>query len=397
MPDPGLPSPLTRHLRRLGRRLARGSAGAARNSVLARWSRSGPPRELALVCDGRVYTSEQQFAPIYRHAAMLARRHGIAVRGVPLQKVLSDGAAPLSGAAIVGLMLPFDMAAEDEDRVAEAIIAPLRAAGRKVVLFDGDDDLGVLWGRVLAASDLCVKKHSHADRSEYRRRMIGKSNLTDHVARQFDWSFAQNMIPASGGHEDAAIARIRTGWNIALDDKIVDLTRDMPRPRGSGRDIDILCRASVGPDIWTHPLRHGAVAAIEALSDRFRVHAPTDRVSQAEYYREMLRSRMSLSPFGFGEICWRDFEAILCGSLLVKPDMSHVETAPDLFVPGETYVPVAWDYSDLPQVVERFTGDEPARAAVAAEARRRLLDALRPEWFMDRFEAEVLRPLGIGG
>lgn len=396
MSAPGLPSTLVRQSRRLTRKLARGPLGATRNALAARLSPADPKRRLVLCCDGRVHTSEQLFAPIHRHATLLARRFGISVEALPLQRLMTQGPAALRGAEILGLMLPYDMPPADEARIVSAIISPLRNAGTKVILFDGDDDLGILWPEVLKSADLCVKKHVFAERSEYQRRMIGKSNLTDHVARAFGWSFEDNMIPASGGHGPDAIARIRTGWNIALDDKIVDLARDMPRPRAEGRTIDILCRASVGPEIWTYPLRNGAVAAIEALAGRFAVHAPTDRVSQGDYYQEMLCSRMSLSPYGFGEICWRDFETMLCGCLLIKPDMSHLETAPDLFVPGETYVPVAWDYSDLGDVVARYLSDEKARDDIAHTARRRLLDAMAPGWFLDRFAAEVLQPLGFG-
>lgn len=394
MSDPGIPGPTTRRIRRIRRRFSRTSLAAMRNSMLARMSTGGPPQELLLVCDGRVYTSEQQFAPILRQAPALARRYAIAVRTQSLQGLLAAGPAGAAGTKLLGLMLPFDMPPDEEQRIATEILEPVRQAGTRVVLFDGDDDLGVLWNDVLAKSDLCLKKHALADRADYGRRMIGKSNLTDHVARQHGVSFDDDIIPASGGHEQSAIARIRVGWNIALDDKIVDLARDLPPPRAEGRDIDILCRASVGADVWTHPLRDGAVKAIGALAGRHVVHAPTDRVPQATYYREMLRSRMSLSPFGFGEICWRDFESILCGSLLIKPDMSHVETAPDLFDPGKTYVPVAWYYSDLGEVVARYRADEPARQAIVNEARRRLLDAIEPEWFLDRFGEVLLdRPL----
>ncbi|NET49624.1 MAG: glycosyltransferase family 1 protein, partial [Merismopedia sp. SIO2A8] len=28
-------------------------------------------------------------------------------------------------------------------------------------------------------------------------------------------------------------------------------------------------------------------------------------------------------------------------------DMSHISTNPDIFIAGETYVPVKWDFSDL--------------------------------------------------
>ena len=53
-----------------------------------------------------------------------------------------------------------------------------------------------------------------------------------------------------------------------------------------------------------------------------------------------------LSPFGYGEICFRDFEAVLSGALLLKPDCGHLETWPDIYGEG-TYVPLDWMASDL--------------------------------------------------
>ena len=93
-----------------------------------------------------------------------------------------------------------------------------------------------------------------------------------------------------------------------------------------------------------------------------------------------MRSRICVSPFGFGEICWRDFEAILFGCLLVKPDMGHVRTQPNVFVPGLTYVPVRWDYADLEEVCAAYLADEPRRLSVTSAARRTLLDSLQPAW-----------------
>ena len=44
--------------------------------------------------------------------------------------------------------------------------------------------------------------------------------------------------------------------------------------------------------------------------------------------------------------------AVLTGAVLLKPDMSHVETDPDIFVPWETYAPLAWDLSDFADVLD---------------------------------------------
>ena len=108
----------------------------------------------------------------------------------------------------------------------------------------------------------------------------------------------------------------------------------------------------------------------------------------------MLRSRICVSPYGFGEICWRDFEAILCGCVLVKPDMGHVRSHPDVYVPGVTYVPVQWDYADLEEVCASCLADEPRCVRIVENARRALLESLEPAWFLDRF-GELLARLDL--
>lgn len=71
------------------------------------------------------------------------------------------------------------------------------------------------------------------------------------------------------------------------------------------------------------------------------------RLSFRRYMLETALSRIVVSPFGWGEVCYRDYEAVCCGSLLVKPAMEHLRTEPDIYHPFETYIPVRWDLADL--------------------------------------------------
>ena len=64
--------------------------------------------------------------------------------------------------------------------------------------------------------------------------------------------------------------------------------------------------------------------------------------------------------------------------------MAHIRTAPDLFVPGETYIPVAWDYSDLAAVRAPFLAEEAARLSIVRRAQARLAEALSADWFVAR-------------
>ena len=143
-------------------------------------------------------------------------------------------------------------------------------------------------------------------------------------------------------------------------------------------------------------LRSIVVPKLEPLRDRRQVivSVPTNRVPREQYYDELLRSRICVSPFGYGEVCGRDTEAILGGCLLVKPDMSHIRSLPDFYVSGETYVPVRWDYADLAETCEYYLDQEEERARIAANAYRVLADSFRADSFVERF-ANLLEPLGL--
>lgn len=75
-------------------------------------------------------------------------------------------------------------------------------------------------------------------------------------------------------------------------------------------------------------------------------------IPKAKYLKELRDTKISISPFGFGEICYRDFETFISGSILMKPSLEHLVTLPNLFLPGETYIPFAWDLSDLHKKIE---------------------------------------------
>lgn len=360
------------------------AAGVSRAQASLRHVLSNGPKPLriVLVSDGLAYTSEQQFAPLFRHAVALRRRFGLVLEHMSVERALA--VANLGYCEVLGLKLSFLTPTDQANRITRELRAKLKGSNTRFVYFDGDDDSCVQWPEVLAQVDRWVKKHAFRDASDYARRYLGKSNLTDMVSREHGYSFEDNVIRSSGPVSQAGVDKLLLGWNIALDDKIVDLVATLPAVEQQPRDIDVCSRAFVKPDVWIYPLRGPLVERIEAMKDRFKVLAPRERVSQEQYYAEMLRSRICVSPFGYGELCWRDFEAVLCGCLLVKPSMSHVRTYPDIFVPGETYAPVRWDYSDLSEVCARYLDDEPERARVAARARATLLEALGESAFIER-------------
>ncbi len=349
---------------------------------------------ILLISDNESYTSEQQFAPFARYAERLRRKHG----AVFLHMLLADGMRLdpeyLRRFDVVGLKFTFRMPSDDAERITRRFREQATGASTKLVYFDGDDDLCVQWPSVLKSVDLYVKKHVFSDTNAYLRTFIGKSNLTDYVARRFGASFDSNIIPRSGSIDPADLPKLYLGWNIGLDDKIAALFQKTKRYSSSAKDVDVVCRALVPETSWIFPMRNTVVENLEPIGSRFRLLLPTQRVSQEQYLNEMRRSRICVSPFGFGEICWRDFEAVLCGCLLVKPDVGHLRTIPDIFDPDVTYIPVRWDYSDLRDKCIYFLEHESERARIADKAYETLADYYRHDRFLDTFGGLIER-LGL--
>ena len=110
-------------------------------------------------------------------------------------------------------------------------------------------------------------------------------------------------------------------------------------------------------------------------------------VSPKAYNKEMEQVAGVLSPFGWGEICFRDFEAIINGAILIKPDMSHLETWPDIYKNGKTYLPVDWNGDNLIDVINSVSNNPEQYIDIVENSRKVYRNALRS---LDNKVAEFL-------
>ncbi len=368
------------------RRLLSDFGSYARDVCLAsvrHWFFAGPrPVRMLLLSDGINAQSECQFDPIFRHRRMLRREFGLAVlrRRVPPAKAGTPGS--LARYDVIGLKFNYKTPPPVVMRAA-ARVARSKRPDASLVYCDGNDELAMQWPGLLRSCDIYWKKHAFRDRSLYRRRFRGSTNLTEHALPPGEGAVDSEgeafVLP--GGKE---LRKLVVGSSIGLDDKIAALKPFLDAadavPTMAERPHDVILRADV-PDNWMGNLRRPAAEVLERLPGRLKVLHPSGRVPPAQYAQEMLTSKICVSPFGYGEICWRDFEAVAYGCLLIKPDMGHAESRPDIFQPMKTYVPVAWDFSDLEEKLLHCVARPAQCAEIAARARVVLARALEPAWF----------------
>ena len=77
-----------------------------------------------------------------------------------------------------------------------------------------------------------------------------------------------------------------------------------------------------------------------------------DRLPYQEYIQTLYDSKILISPFGMGEVCFRDFECMQFGTIMLKPSMEEIDTIPNIYLENDTYIPVNYDWSDLNEKIE---------------------------------------------
>jgi hypothetical protein len=193
----------------------------------------------------------------------------------------------------------------------------------------------------------------------FRKQLLSQEDYKEKTTLN-KWFFGKGSILDRGYNiPDDVYDRIKlTGYNVAHNWPHLQ----QMQVGNVDRDIDV-CAVYQGildngnmdhqlrSDILYTKHRNGAWKELEEIKDKYNI--VKGQSSPQQFVEVMKRSKVGLSPFGMGELCYRDLELIQWGCLLIKPDMSKVITEPNFFKPMETYVSVKPDWSDLNETIEK--------------------------------------------
>ncbi len=280
------------------------------------------------------------------------------------------------------------------DRVDLDLMRALRKKYGRIAFFHDDAGGGIPRLEVLPYTDLFYCKAAFKDREIYKRPLYGKELYSDYYHRKYgvqDPGWTDRPVIRDVRDLD----KLRISWNIGIG----DFPRGKTRQRAGYMAARYFGIPAVKPfyrkNAEFHPEAnkeifdaHCRIGLISRPSINFQRSLILDTVKndrafitgmvgQAAFNKEIKNSKITVSPFGWGELCLRDFEAVQNGSLLLKPDMSHIETWPDVFIPEETYVPFDWDAKTLVEKTHFYLENVTERKRIAGNAYAAYCSALK--------------------
>jgi len=269
----------------------------------------------------------------------------------------------------------------------------------RVIYADVSDSTGWVKRDVFPYIDLFVKNQLLRDRKAYLKAQYGCRLYTDWIHQNYGVTDTSNEVnPPLVSEQD--LNKLVVGWNSSLANYAVEglclgeLYRRLRLPQllrapfrfvapTKNRPIQVSCRISSNYSRET--IAWQRKKAIELLSGEIL----SARISRWRYFKELENSQIVISPFGFGEINYKDYEAFVSGAALLKPSMAHLETWPNLWVGGETIAEHGWGLEDFKEKLDRLLQNPTSVKAIATAAqekyRKYLVGRMAGELFVKRF------------
>jgi hypothetical protein len=257
-----------------------------------------------------------------------------------------------------------------------------------LIFLSGSDSTGPMDSKIIASVDCYLNRQILKDKTlyskEHRRHYFRDKVFQEHSFKN------QESYPLVAYNEEE-IKKIGIYWNLGLIDWKTQTTNKLKRyyyiyKRNSEfknfeigtelnkRNLDISFRGNLFKGVHDvsrfHRLKSYRV--YKKMSSKYK--CPSDGIiPHVEYMKEMNDSKVCISPFGWGEVCYRDFEAFQAGTLLFKPKMDHLQTFPNFYKP-ENMVFYNWDASDLEEKIELVLSNINVFEETILNARQNFLD-----------------------
>lgn len=266
------------------------------------------------------------------------------------------------------------------------ILVLLKKQISKVIFFDITDSCGTTKFETLEIIDLYLKRQMYKDKSLYTKNIFSTRTYCDFYLNNFD-SVKMDCFDLCLSLQNKHIHKLRIGWNIGIGDyfskrkifrnhnswycnnhlrighKIDNFSFINTNciPSWFKKDVDINYRGSLKYSIDAISFSRNKINEILDHKASKYIIKYRNKIKHKSFIEELKKSKIIISPFGYGEICFRDFEAFSSNSCLLKPDMSHLETWPDYYQDKKTYIAYKWDFSDAMEIIESILTDNTAQ------------------------------------
>lgn len=266
-----------------------------------------------------------------------------------------------------------------KDRIELEYLKKIYSRNKNLYWFDMRDSAGTTQFEVLPIVKKYIKKHFYKDKKVYFKNLKGGRYYTNYYIENYDIKdhdeYDQELLKAE------YLPKLILGWNLGVAfffdyisfskiDYFMELLKfkylknknykmKLPHYQNWSNDNeknDFISLMNI--NFKRKSVGYQRMRLKEILGNvKNKNKIIEGRFSKKNYYEALRNSKLSVGAYGWGEVCYREFEAIICGTAFTTADMSNIETWPNIYQDGETYLSYDFDFKNLNSNLETLIND----------------------------------------
>ncbi len=250
----------------------------------------------------------------------------------------------------------------------------LSKKNKNLIWFDLTDSAGTTQFEVLPYVKRYIKGQLYKNRDLYRKNLFRNRYFSDYYQKNFkietDIKFNFCKLKPTYDH------KVFLGWNLGVGnffdiirhsnyDKLVCLSKlfflkdktelfdyCLTNRKIGNKKFDLFFKLSSRVRNEKKSIHYQRQYVQNFLNKKYDLDIFKNKMSHKNYLTNLMNSKISVGCFGWGEICYREFEATRMGTAFVYPNLQYIETWPNIFVDGKTHKNYELDFSNLQESID---------------------------------------------
>tara|TARA_B100000989_G_C19489844_1_gene449260 strand:+ start:298 stop:1413 length:1116 start_codon:yes stop_codon:yes gene_type:complete len=263
----------------------------------------------------------------------------------------------------------------------------------KIIWFDLRDSAGTTQFQVLPYVDFYVKKQLYKDLRIYTKDLYGGREYSNYYHKNFD-------IRDSGKYFMQKLdlkfkKKILLGWNLGVRNfsfftkpRFIKLSLFLKNKIEFALNKNISLnkihlanspkkKYNIFANNRTEISRNSVRFQRELFRKKINLKYFNDSLINTDvpfkkFYKTLFETKILLSLFGWGEVCYKEFEATVCGCAFVSPNMSNILTWPNIYKKEETYIPVDWNLNNINSILTELIKNDELRCKLVKNAQNEI-------------------------
>jgi len=115
------------------------------------------------------------------------------------------------------------------------------------------------------------------------------------------------------------------------------------------------------------------------LRKKYSVNNVDKRINHKKYLEKLNKAKISVGSFGWGEICYREFEATIMGACIIYPNISYIKTWPNIYINNQTCLTYDLNFGNLEEKINKVLVNDKLRKELVHNAQNVLRNVLKKD------------------